>query len=244
MLLPGTWSAEVMANRVKGHSVDARTACHRVQPRLPLGLNRGQAECVVVPPQLIAAAPTGVDPVHTATIPLNGLTAAQSVELLGIQAGQSVLITGAEGAVGGYAVQLAKRRGAVVIASDLSPDGEFATKAAGGDVYVSASQPLVEAVRRVRPEGGDAFLDTARLGQALVGAVVDGGRFVATRIDALPQAERGIQVLLTQVGPDAAMLTTLSDLAATGDLAGPRVGSRGASSSPSGRGGRGRSRQR
>ncbi|CAM5689156.1 NADP-dependent oxidoreductase [Streptomyces coeruleorubidus] len=186
---------------------------------LPLGLNRGQAEYIVVPSQAIAAAPVGVDPVHAATIPLNGLTAAQSVELLGIQAGQSVLVTGAEGAVGGYAVQLAKRRGAVVIATDLSPAGEFATKVAGADVYVSASQPLVETVRAVRPEGVDAVLDTARLGQTAIGAVADGGRFVTTRLDALPQTERGIRVLLTQVGPDGATLSTLSDLAAAGDLA-------------------------
>ncbi|WP_330286124.1 alcohol dehydrogenase catalytic domain-containing protein [Streptomyces sp. NBC_00576] len=165
---------------------------------LPLGLNGGQAEYIAVPPQAIAAAPAGVDPVHAATIPLNGLTAAQSVELLGIQAGQTVLITGAEGAVGGYAVQLAKRRGAVVIATDLSPDGAFATKVAGADVYVPASETPAEAVRTVRPEGVDAVLDTAMLGQAAIGAVADGGRFVTTRIDALPQTERGIRVLLTQ----------------------------------------------
>ncbi|GGU08458.1 hypothetical protein GCM10010244_38210 [Streptomyces coeruleorubidus] len=145
---------------------------------MPLGLNRGQAEYIVVPPQAIAAAPAGVDPVQAATIPLNGLTAAQSVELLGIQAGQTVLITGAEGAVGGYAVRLAKRRGAVVIASDVSPEGEFATKVAGADVYVPASQAPAEAVRTVRPEGVDAIRDTAMLGQAVIGAVADGGRFV------------------------------------------------------------------
>ncbi|GAA2524182.1 NADP-dependent oxidoreductase [Streptomyces longisporus] len=186
---------------------------------LPLGLNRGQAEYVVVPSQAIAEAPAGIDPVHAATIPLNGLTAAQSVELLGVQAGQTVLITGAEGAVGGYAVQLAKRRGAVVIAIDRSPGGEFATEVAGADVYVPASQTPAEDVRKVRPEGVDGVLDTARLGQAVIGAVADGGRFVTTRRDAMPQTERGIRVLLTQVGPDAAMLTTLSDLAAAGDLA-------------------------
>jgi D-arabinose 1-dehydrogenase-like Zn-dependent alcohol dehydrogenase len=62
-------------------------------------------------------------------------------------------------------------------------------------------------------------LDTAMLGQAVIGAVADGGSFVTTRIDALPRAERGIRVRLTQVGPDGAMLTTLSDLAEAGDLA-------------------------
>ncbi|MEQ0564220.1 NADP-dependent oxidoreductase [Amycolatopsis sp. NEAU-NG30] len=186
---------------------------------LPLRLHRAQAEYVVVPSHAIAAAPAGIDPVHAATIPLNGLTAAQSVELLGVQAGQTVLVTGAEGAVGGYAVQLAKRRGAVVISNDLSPDGEFATKVAGADVHVPASQPLVEAVREVRPAGVDAVLDTVGLGQTVLGAIADGGTFVTTRPTAVPGSERGIRVRLTQVGPDAAMLTTLSDLAAAADLA-------------------------
>lgn len=186
---------------------------------LPLGLNRAQAEYVVVGSNAIAAAPDGIDASHAATIPLNGLTAAHSVELLGLRPGQSVLVTGAEGAVGGYAVQLAKRRGLLVIASDLSPDGAFATDVAGADAYLPASPSPVDALRAVRPEGVDAVLDTAMLGQAIIGAVVDGGTFVTTRLDALPQTERNIRVRLTQVGGDAATLTTLSDLAASGELA-------------------------
>jgi len=186
---------------------------------VPLGLNRAQAEYVVVPSNVIAEAPEGVDPIHASTIPLNGLTAAHSVELLGLRAGQSVLVTGAEGAVGGYAVQLAKRRGLTVVATDLSPEGRFATDVAGADVYVPASPSTIDALRAVRPEGVDAVLDTAMLGQAIIGAVVDGGTFVTTRLDALPQAERNIRVRLTQVGGDAATLTTLSDMASSGELA-------------------------
>jgi NADPH:quinone reductase len=186
---------------------------------LPLGLNRAQAEYVVVPSNAIAQAPEGIDPIYASTIPLNGLTAAHSVELLGLRPGRTVLVTGAEGAVGGYAVQLAKRRGLTVIASDLSPDGEFATDVAGADAYVPTSDSPVDALRSVRPEGVDAVLDTASLGQAIIGAVVDGGTFVTTRLDALPRAERNIRIRLTQVGEDAATLTTLSDLAASGELA-------------------------
>src|SRR5690349_17904083 len=126
---------------------------------LPLGLNRAQAEYVVVPSNAIAAAPAGIDAIHASTIPLNGLPAAHSVELLGLRTGQSVLVTGAEGAVGGYAVQLAKRRGLVVIANDRSPDGTFATDVAGADAYVPASSSPVHAVRAVRPGGVDAVLD-------------------------------------------------------------------------------------
>jgi D-arabinose 1-dehydrogenase-like Zn-dependent alcohol dehydrogenase len=107
----------------------------------------------------------------------------------------------------------------VVIASDLSTDGTFATEVAGADAYVPASESPVDALRALRPEGVDAVLDTATLGQAVIGAVVDGGTFVTTRMDALPKTERNIRVRLTQVAGDASILTTLSDLAASGELA-------------------------
>ena len=178
-----------------------------------------QPERCIVPSNAIAIAPAGIDAAHASTIPLNGLTAAQSVELLGLSAGQSVFITGAAGAVGGYAVQLAKRRGLTVIASAGVDDEEFVTTALGADRFVPASDDPSAAVRQLYPNGVDAVLDTTTLGSRIIGAVTDGGTFVTTRVDALPQPERGIRVRLTQVSPDAAMLTTLSDLAAEGALA-------------------------
>jgi NADPH:quinone reductase-like Zn-dependent oxidoreductase len=183
------------------------------------GVGRAQAEYAVVSSHAIAHAPAGVDPLEAATIPLNGLTAAQSVELLGLNAGQTVFITGAAGAVGGFAIQLAKRRGLIVIASDLADDKSFAIDIAGADAFVPASASPVGAVRALYPEGVDAVLDTASLGQALIGAVSDNGTFVTTRQDALPQPERGIRVRLTSVAAEGSMLTTLSDLAASGELA-------------------------
>jgi NADPH:quinone reductase-like Zn-dependent oxidoreductase len=183
------------------------------------GVGRGQAEYAIVPSNAIAIAPAGVDAAHAATIPLNGLTAAQSVELLGLRAGQSVFITGAAGAVGGYAVQLAKRRGLTVIGSDVADDDDFVTTVLGADAFVPASDDPKAAVRQLYPDGVDAVLDTTPLGSRIIGAVRDRGVFVTTRMDALPQPERGIRIRLTQVSPDAAMLTTLSDLASTGALA-------------------------
>jgi len=182
------------------------------------GMGRAQAEYAVVPSHALAQAPAGVDPLEAATIPLNGLTAAQSVELLGLNAGQTVFITGAAGAVGGFAIQLAKRRGLIVIASDLAEDKSFTIDIAGADAFVPASESPVDAVRALYPQGVDAVLDTASLGQALIGAVADNGTFVTTRQDALPQPERGIRVRLTQVAAEGSMLATLSDLAASGEL--------------------------
>jgi NADPH:quinone reductase-like Zn-dependent oxidoreductase len=183
------------------------------------GVVRAQAEYAIVPSNAIAPAPVGVDAAHAATIPLNGLTAAQSVELLGLTAGQTVFITGAAGAVGGYAVQLAKRRGLTVIASDRADDEEFVTTVLGADAFVPSSEDPTPAVRRLYVDGVDGVLDTTTLGGRIIGAVTDGGTFVTTRVDALPPPERGIRVRLTQVAPDGAMLTTLSDLASTGALA-------------------------
>jgi NADPH:quinone reductase-like Zn-dependent oxidoreductase len=183
------------------------------------GVGRAQAEYAVVRSHALAHAPAGVDPLKAATIPLNGLTAAQSVELLGLNAGQTVFIAGAAGAVGGFAIQLAKRRGLIVIASDRAQDKNFTIDIAGADAFVPASESPVDAVRALYPEGVDAVLDTTTLGQALIGAVSDNGTFVTTRMDALPEPERGIRVRLTQVAAEGSMLTTLSDLAASGELA-------------------------
>ena len=88
----------------------------------------------------------------------------------------------------------------------------------GADAFVPSSDDPTSAVRELYPHGVDALLDTTTLGSRIIGAVADGGTFVTTRADALPEPERGIRVRLTQVSPDAAMLTTLSDLASTGAL--------------------------
>ena len=182
------------------------------------GTVRAQGEYAIVRTNALAGAPGGVDAAHASTIPLNGLTAAQSVELLGLGEGQSVFITGAAGAVGGYAVQLAKRRGLTVIASDRAEDEVFVTTVLGADTFVPSTADPSGAVQQFYPDGVDAVLDTARLGARIIGVVKDGGTFVTTRMDALPEPERGIRIRLTQVSPDAAMLTTLSDLAAAGAL--------------------------
>ena len=130
-----------------------------------------------------------------------------------------MFITGAGGGVGGYAVQLAKRRGLRVIASDRADDEEFVTTVLGADAFVPSSEDPTPAYAGSDPDGVDGVLDTTTLGGRLIGAVTDGGTFVTTRMDALPLSERGIRVRLTQVAPDGAMLTTLSDLASAGALA-------------------------
>jgi Zinc-binding dehydrogenase len=144
------------------------------------GVVSAQAEYAIVPSNAIAIAPAGVDAAHAATIPLNGLTATQSVELLGLSTGQSVFITGAAGAVGGYAEQLAKRRGLKMIASDRVDAEEFVTTVLGADAFVPSTDDPTAAMRQLYPNGVDALLDTTTLGSRIIGAVTDGGTFVTT----------------------------------------------------------------
>ncbi|MGW9631355.1 NAD(P)-dependent alcohol dehydrogenase [Agromyces sp. NPDC055520] len=74
----------------------------------------GFAEFVAVPERFVAARPASVDAVHAAAVVVSGTTALQGLRLAGVAGGQHVLVNGASGGVGGFAVQLAKAAGAEV----------------------------------------------------------------------------------------------------------------------------------
>lgn len=74
----------------------------------------GWAELVTVPERFVARRPSSVDAVHAAAVPVSGTTALQGLRLAGVRTGRHVLVTGASGGVGGFAVQLAKAMGAEV----------------------------------------------------------------------------------------------------------------------------------
>jgi len=78
--------------------------------------NGAYAEYIAVKEAELAPKPKSIDHIHAAAIPLAGLTAWQALfDTAGLAAGQMILIHGAAGGVGGYAVQLAKSKGARVI---------------------------------------------------------------------------------------------------------------------------------
>ena len=78
--------------------------------------NGAAAEYVAVPTEDLARKPKSVDHVHAAALPLSALTAWQGLfNHAGLQAGQRLLVHGAAGGVGSYAVQLGRHAGAVVI---------------------------------------------------------------------------------------------------------------------------------
>jgi len=84
------------------------------------------AEYVVIRESEVALKPRSVDHLHAAAIPLAGTTAWKSIiDAAGVAAGQRVLIHGAAGGVGSYAVQLAKWRGAYVIATASAANHDY-----------------------------------------------------------------------------------------------------------------------
>jgi NADPH:quinone reductase-like Zn-dependent oxidoreductase len=163
------------------------------------------AEQLVVPARDTALVPEDLHLATAATVPLNGLAAAQLVDLLGDGGGRSLLVTGAAGAVGGYVVVLARDRGWRVTGLARADDEKF-VRGLGVDFTAEA-----------RP-GWDAVADGAVLQEQGVALVRDGGVFVGTQPGAAPAAERGVTVRVVVTEPDGARLAQLLDAAATGRL--------------------------
>jgi NADPH2:quinone reductase len=154
-----------------------------VNPTRPEG--GAYAEMVVLPERFVAAAPAGSTHAEAATLPLNGLTARLALDCLALKPGHTVAITGAAGAVGGYAVQLAKADGLWVIADASSSADEIVKR--GSDVG--------RRIRQLHPRGVDGAVDAAALGAVLLGAVRDGGAVAVVRGDPPSTSERGISYL-------------------------------------------------
>ncbi|MGW1216165.1 NADP-dependent oxidoreductase [Streptomyces sp. NPDC002499] len=162
----------------------------------PLGAH---AEYVVAAAGALAKAPVTVDAVHAATLPLNGLTAVQALDLLELEQGQSLLVTGAAGAVGGYAVQLATHRGVLVTGLAREGDAEL-VRSLGAAHFTSGS---------VENGSFDAVLDAAILGETALATVRDGGAYVGFRPGGQPASVRGVRTTAVEVAADGARLAEL-----------------------------------
>jgi NADPH:quinone reductase len=177
---------------------------------------RVQAEQVVLDSDAVAPAPRSVPATEASTIPLNGLTAVQALNLLALQPGQWLLVTGAAGALGGFALELAALRGLRTVAV-AAPRDEELVRRLGADEFVARTAGLGEAVRRVVPAGVDGALDAAVVGVAALDAVRDKGSFVAVAAGAAPMPLRGTRVHNVWIRTDGPQLAELAELAALAD---------------------------
>ncbi|TFH53383.1 alcohol dehydrogenase [Actinomyces viscosus] len=137
------------------------------------------AERSVVPCDSLAEVPPAVSDTDAAALPGAGLTALQAVDTLEAAldglAGRSVLVTGAAGGVGGYAVQLAKRAGAAVTAVARSVERQEHARRLGADRAVGSVEAAEDAGAAGTAEAGtsgvgfDGVIDTVG-GEALAAA--------------------------------------------------------------------------
>ncbi len=169
------------------------------------------AQAAAVEATWLAPLPDGLPDVTAATIPLNALTAHQALELVAAPAGCTVLITGASGAVGGFATQLAARRGLRVIALAADADEKWV---AG----LGAERVLPRSTDLGSVEGVDAVIDAVPIGAAAAGAVRDGGVAVFTRRVGELANERSIRVETPFVRSDPVALAELTRQVARGEL--------------------------
>jgi NADPH2:quinone reductase len=156
------------------------------------GSHGGYSEYVVLPAASVTAAPAGADVEHAASFLMNALTARNALDALALRAGATVLVTGAGGAVGGYAVPLAHADGLRVIAVASTSD-ERDVRGLGADEFVSRDEDVAARVQDLAPGGVDAVIDAAGMYAAIVPAIRDGGRLIDRRFWN-GQPERGITV--------------------------------------------------
>jgi NADPH2:quinone reductase len=130
----------------------------------------------------VARIPDGVTDDQAAALPTSAVTALRTVDLLEVTAGQHVVVMGATGGVGGYAVQIARSRGAHVIATVRGDNGE-ARRLGAEEVYDSQAADVIDALRAAHPEGVDAVLDLVSGPDAIrrdAQVIRPGGRLVST----------------------------------------------------------------
>jgi NADPH2:quinone reductase len=156
--------------------------------------------------------PRGFTLTEVATLPMNGLTARLALDELGLVAGQTLGVTGAAGALGGYVTEIAAAQGVRVIA-DASPADEELVRGFGADVVVPRGPGVAQAIRAVVPDGVDGLVDGSLQHGEVVPAIRDGGGLAAVR--PFPgQADRGITVHQVQVARYATNHEALDDLRA------------------------------
>ncbi|GAA1757811.1 NADP-dependent oxidoreductase [Streptomonospora arabica] len=195
-----------------GAGVEGRRVGDAVVAFLPMTADGAAAEYALAPAEALAAAPRTVARADAAALPAVGLTAWQSLfELAEVRAGQSVLVNGAGGAVGAYAVQLAEHAGAVVTATASARSADrlrdYGADRIVGHIDYTAAPFTVEgapfdAVLNLAPTTPEEIA-------ALAGLVADGGALVSTTTPPPEEPRRGVRTARVLVRSDADQLAEL-----------------------------------
>ena len=149
-----------------------------INPRTPKG--GAQAEEIVVSANSVARIAKDADLVSASTVPMNALTAILALDMLNLARGQTLLVTGGAGMLGGYAIQLARQAGIRVLANASEKDRDFLTSV-GVDAILPRDQGLEDALRTACPDGVDGLFDGALIADKISRFVRSGGTAVSVR---------------------------------------------------------------
>ena len=182
-------------------------------------IRHGLAELALATPEQIAKVPPGLSVVDAAALPTVALTGTQLLEeAVAAAPGEVVLVTGALGAVGRYAVHAARKRKVRVIAgvrrrqlSEAAALGTYGVVALDDPASVAGLPPLDGIADTV---GGETVA-------ALLAKLAPGGRLGSVLGEPPGAKERGIQVRAIQVHPDPVRLAELAREVASGEVVVP-----------------------
>ncbi|MDT0267682.1 zinc-binding dehydrogenase [Streptomyces sp. DSM 44915] len=151
----------------------------------------GWAELRAVPATLLGTAPRDADPGALSTIPVAGLSALHVLRRTGQLLGRRVMVTGASGGVGRYAVQLAARAGAHVVAISRDPDRAGELRALGASEVRPEPAAVTEPVAAVLDNVGGPHLVAAFAALSAGGTLVSVGRSAGADAVLTPDALLG-----------------------------------------------------
>ena len=178
--VPGMDAAGIIDQIGEGVQTDLKEGDSVMAMVVPNGNHGAYREQIVLDQNAVVRAPKDSSHIQASTLPMNSLTARLSLDLLDLQKGQVLAVTGAPGAYGGYVVQLAKEDGLIVIA-DSNDNDRALLESLGVDIIVPRGESFAENIRKEFPEGVDGIADGALLNEQAIAAVKDGGSFTSVR---------------------------------------------------------------
>jgi NADPH:quinone reductase-like Zn-dependent oxidoreductase len=180
------------------------------------------AEYALLPAVSVAEKPANLEFETAAAIPLSGAAAVALIDAIRARSGETVLITGASGGVGSFAIQLLSAAGVTVVATGTPEDLDRLTALGAAHVIDFRTGSVVEKVRVLLPDGVDALIDLVEHDpDALpLGAVRAGGMVASTLAAANEEILEavGLTGMNVNAGAVKEIIAPLAEKAAAGTL--------------------------
>ena len=194
-----------------GDDVDYIDVGMYVAGTLAPGRSGSFTEMVEVPAKLLAPVPDGVDVAQVAGVGLAGVTALDAVGVLGATNLGNTVIHGPVSEAGGFALQLAKARGAVVAAVTLPAQADLAWKL-GADVVIPEGANATQSIQAARDFFGggiDTAIHVAGDLSVAAGVVRPGGKFTSVTDTPTRAMRSDAEYIPTSVAPSGHKLADL-----------------------------------